>query len=461
MYSRFAPLLLAIVVLALPASVLAQARTITLEEAIQIARSGNVDVVQARNNIGSADASVRAAYGDYLPSLGATAGWNWSQSSRTQNQLIDIPGVGLTETQQEFFGASDQWSTGVNASYTLFDGLRREANLSGSKSRLTVAEKSSERTCQAIVYQVISEYLNILRTEQLVKVSAENLKRDERQLERITESSRVGALPLADVYRQQSQVANDELDLITTQNNHDKAKADLAALIGLDPSVEYVYRDATVTAHLDSASAAATLAQYRDLAALTGRALQSRPDLEAARAGLESASSDVSAANGSYWPSLGLSGGYGNFSADADQLALTRNYNLNAGVNMRWNLFDGFSRELAVEQAKVQERNAEVQLEQAKKEVAVEVRKALLDLEAAKKSWDVSEKALRSASEDRRIAEERYNLGAGTLLDLLVANATFVNSQAARVNAIAGFLNARYNVEFALGERPCDPPRER
>ena len=101
MYSRFAPLLLAIVVFALPASVLAQARTITLEEAIQIARSGNVDVLQARNNIGSADASVRAAYGDYLPSLGATAGWNWSQSSRTQNQLIDIPGVGLTETAQD------------------------------------------------------------------------------------------------------------------------------------------------------------------------------------------------------------------------------------------------------------------------------------------------------------------------------------------------------------------------
>jgi outer membrane protein TolC len=71
----------------------------------------------------------------------------------------------------------------------------------------------------------------------------------------------------------------------------------------------------------------------------------------------------------------------------------------------------------------------------------------------------VSDKALRSASEDRRIAEERYNLGAGTLLDLLVANATYVNSQASRVNAIAGFLNARYNMEFAVGDRTCDGPR--
>jgi outer membrane protein len=81
------------------------------------------------------------------------------------------------------------------------------------------------------------------------------------------------------------------------------------------------------------------------------------------------------------------------------------------------------------------------------------VRKGLLDLDAARKSWDVSEKVLVSASEDRKIAEERYNLGAGTLLDLLVANASLVNAQATRVNAIAGYLIAKFNLEYVIGER--------
>jgi outer membrane protein TolC len=81
------------------------------------------------------------------------------------------------------------------------------------------------------------------------------------------------------------------------------------------------------------------------------------------------------------------------------------------------------------------------------------VKKALLDLGASRKAWEVTEKALVSAEQDRIIAEERYNLGGSTLLDLMVANATYVRAEANRVNSIAGFLISKYNTELVLGER--------
>jgi outer membrane protein len=65
----------------------------------------------------------------------------------------------------------------------------------------------------------------------------------------------------------------------------------------------------------------------------------------------------------------------------------------------------------------------------------------------------VSEAAVQSATEDRKIAEERYNLGAGTLLDLLTASANFVNAEANKVNASYNYVIARRNVEYSLGER--------
>ncbi len=423
----------------------AQPQTMTLEEATRVALERNLSVLQAQNIYDAAGSSSLAAYGRYLPSLSASGGWQRNQ----QEGPIYTQGVAIPGTNQK--ATTGSFSAGLSTSLTLFDGFVRESNLNRANASLTQDNLSLTRTRQSIVYQVESAYLNVLRREQLVRVSDENLKRDVRQLERITESNRVGALSLADVYRQQSQVAADELAQINAQNDFDKGKADLVALIGLDVAQEFSFADPAFSGSLDSVEIKATREKYQSLRDLTRRALVARPDFQSLKAGLDAAESGVTSARAGYLPSLSANAG---LSANNETFKDLLDYKtMYWGLRLSWTLFDGFATNASIQNATATKRNAEITLAQTERSIGVEVKKALLDLDAAMKQYDVSQKGLTSATEDRKIAEERYNLGAGTLLDLLTANAGLVNAEANVVNASYNYIIAKRNVEYVLGER--------
>jgi outer membrane protein len=421
----------------------AQTKALTLDQARQIALERNLSVAQAQNNVESAQAGVLAATGNYLPTLTASGGWNRSQ----REGPINIQGVSIPNTKT----VTNYFSTDLNLNYTIFDGFAREGTYTRSSSTAIATEQTAARTRQAIVFQVESAYLNVLRNEQLVKVSEENLKRDQRQLERITESNRVGALSRADVYRQQSQVAADELNVINAQNNFDKAKADLVALIGLDVNDDYAIADPSISTEIAQSELDASIAEYKNVREVAQRAIAKRPDYVGANESVRAADGGVSSARSGYFPSVSASAGYGFSNSELSKL--TENKSLSWGINLRWSIFDGFGTNQALQSAQVLKKNAELTLQQTERNINVEVKKALLDLDAARKAYEVSQKGVTSATEDRKIAEERYNLGAGTLLDLLTGNAGLVNAQANKVNAVYNYITAKRNVEYSIGER--------
>jgi outer membrane protein len=425
-------------------------QVLSLEQAKALALERNITVVQAQNDVEAAQANLLAARGGYLPTVSGSAGWTRTQNDRRASSTQVIGGQ--TFTTDRSFSVTSGFSAGVDAGLTLFDGLRREANVSSASSGATATEQRSMRSRQAVAWQVEVAYLLVLRNEQLVKVSEENLKRDQRQLERITESNRVGALSLADVYRQQSQTAKDELDVINSRNNFDKARADLMALIGENAEADYVVADSSLTLVPSPDDVLAATGQYRDLPGLTRRALAARPDYLATVESFNAADARVMGARSGYFPSISAFAGYS--LAGNDELSrIADNRTTDWGLSLRWNLFDAFATNNALQAASVEARNAQVSVIQAERDISVQVKKTQLDLEASQKALDVTQKGLRSAEEDRRIAEERYNLGAGTLLDLLVANANLVSAEASRIGALYDFFIALRTMDYVLGER--------
>jgi outer membrane protein len=422
--------------------------TLTLSSAVEAALQKNVGVIQAQNTLEAQQSSVLAAYGGLLPSIDASGRFSRVQRWSPGGILTD-PRTGLPFATVSGFTASNSWSSDISAQMILFNGFANTSNVRRAEAQMNAAEQSLNRTRQQTVFVTHQLYLNIYRTFQLMKVSEDNLKRSKRQLERILESNRVGAVAVADVYRQQVQVGSDELALIQAQSNYEKAKADLLAYLGTDVHAEYVFDFTGIPEDIDTSEFSSLNQQYSDFPFLVKKAIENRPDYRNAVENYNSADASVTIAKAGHLPTLSAYTSFGYANEELNRL--TDNKNLSFGLNVSVPIFNGFSTHYQIEQARLQRKNAEENLKQAERQIIVDLRKALLDLEAAEKQVAVTKSSVVSAEMDRKIAEEKYNLGAGTLLDLLVAQANYTAASSNKVNAVIGYLLAKKQVELALG----------
>ncbi len=426
-------------------------KSLTLKDALDIALERNVSVIQARNSLEGSQSAQQAAVGSLLPTLAASGSYlnqrNWSPSTGGGTILVggfpvDVPASGGSLMRESY-------SAGIDSRVVLFNGFANTSNVRRAQSNTSATEYSLNRTEQNTIFQTHQLYLNIVRTYELLKVNEDNLKRSQRQLERITESNKVGAVALADVYRQQVQVGTDELNLIQAQSNHEKAKQDLLAFLGVDFTTEFSFDFKGIPNDVDTSEFAAVNARYTNFGDLVNGALQKRPDYLSSIENVNGADASVTAARAGHFPTVSASASYGYNNTTLSTLGDNKNLSLNLNVSLP--IFSGFATQNQIEQASVQRKNAEEGLNQARRQITVDIRKALLDLEASEKQLMVTKSSVVSAEMDRKIAEEKYNLGAGTLLDLLVANANYTNALSNKVNALINYLLAKKNTEFALG----------
>jgi outer membrane protein len=405
---------------------------LTLQQAIQTALEKNIDVISAKNTSQIQEANVTMAYGNFIPSLSANASWR-----RSGSEFSSIP------------IANGNVTAGVGANVTLFDGFRNTSNLSRASASADAANYNFEKRKQDIILSVQQAYLTVLRNKQLLVVSEDNLKRSKQQLSRIEESNKVGAVAKADVYRQQVQTANDELALINNQSDYDNSKADLLYLLALDVTKEYNFEDESVLTQIDKLNLDSLQQEYSDYNTLVQEALALRPDYQSSIMARNIAQNNLSIARGGHYPTLSLDGSYGY--ANTTFSNLTDRTSWGIGLTLAVPIFSGFQTSTQVQTSQLDLELADQSMEQAKRKVAKDIKTVLLSLETARKRYDVSIKNVFSANEDRRIAEERYNLGSNTLLDLLVATTNYTKAQSDKVNASYDYLYAKQQFRIAIG----------
>jgi outer membrane protein len=294
----------------------------------------------------------------------------------------------------------------------------------------------------------MSLYYDIVYSEQLLGVKEDNLKWNAKNLETIRERNRLGAATLADVYQQEVETGNAELDMVRTQNQLATAKNDLLFYLGLDVMEKYEFSD-TLTSEEAEILKTDLRKDFENMSELVDEAMKNRLDYKSAQLNYESSLNGISIAESGHLPSLTANGSYSYFTNDLSTIDQTKS--LSFGLSLNIPIFSGWSVSNQVQLAEVDAKNSEIDMNDIERDIKRQIHTTFLDLQAARKGLVVSENNISFAKENLRIEEEKYSLGSGKLLDVLLANSRYTTALTDLLNAQFAYIVLSQQLKYHLG----------
>jgi outer membrane protein TolC len=183
---------------------------------------------------------------------------------------------------------------------------------------------------------------------------------------------------------------------------------------------------------------------------LRSAALESAPQVDQAEAQARAARAGVWTARAQYIPTLSLSVGT-NRQDTLFANALVGNEVHNWRVGLSWTLFNGFGREQTNVAARVQRDVAQAQAADTRRQVNAQLIQQIAALGTSFAQISIATDNVAAATEDVRVQQERYRVGAGTILDLLTSQASLTQAQTDLVQARFNYLIARAQLEALVG----------
>ncbi len=420
-------------------------KQLTLDEAVKIALQKNPNLIKLKNSLDGAKAQLKSAYGDLLPSLGAQANFSWQRiedaGSSQRNFLGELVQIAPSNVENR------SYSAGIGGGVTLFDGLANYANISQKQNSLEASQYNIAKLKQTIVYQTTDFYYVVLNAEDLMRVREENVKYFQKFYESVNERNKLGSVAVADVYAAQVQLGNAELTLIQAQNAYDQSKNGLLSYLALNVMEDYtLVNPFGADREIDTNS---FLKNFEDMKTLVSVALDKRFDFKSQQLEVKSAVKGETIAFAGVLPSLSANYNYGTGAVSVDKLFDRKSLNVNMSLNIP--IFSRFATETAIQLAEINTMNAKEDLMALERQIKIEVKQGYNDLIAAKKSLEVALKNVTAAEENRKINQERYNLGSATILEVLQANRDFVDAQRNKINTVFDFYRQYDKLNNAIG----------
>jgi len=401
---------------------------LTSNDAARIALERSPNLLAAQARIEAASAAVTQARAGYYPSVDLNAGLSRTRQSL---QAFNIPG---------FQGANryTTYSASLAANWILFDGLAREAQVTGSKADLLQSLAAFDDVRRLLIQSVELAYNNALLAQESIRTADADASFNKSLLEETRVKVEAGQAALSERLNFEIRVNTAQSQLVTARSELRLALTVLAELMGLPESmaidqIELAPFDREKTESADRPNEVAEVAY----------ALRHRPDLDALRHAITASEAVRDAAESGNLPTLFARGTYGyqrNDNARFDDNDLT----MTGSLNLAWNLFAGFSDAAATRAAEALTDEAREALATRFLAVISEVRQAVTQVETAREQLSLRHKNYTLTLETRDLVYKEYHAGQASLVRLNEAQRDLTEADALYSRARIGL---RYSIE--------------
>lgn len=466
--------------------------SLSLEEAVRLARSGNPGFRAARNDAVLADWNVRQAWGQLLPQATASAGVQWQGPGEQQLGSLTLGDLGFTNQPSYYFS-----NYRLGLSYTL-----DWATLKGPAQARADREVTAAQIGLAganLESQVTSAYVEALRQQELLRIAELQLENSEYNLRLAQAQLEVGAVTPIDVGQAEVQVGRSAVQVLQARNGLATARMRLLQQLG-----QPMGQDFELTTTFELSEPTWTEAELEDMA------VAQNPTLVQRRRARESADIGVSSARSSYFPTLSISTGWSGFAREASstesqilqaqsqiagaisqciatneiysrlnpplpaqdcsriaftdaqrQRIIDQNDQFPFGfqqspptisLQLSVPIFTGLSRQRNLEAARVQREDMIEQVREQEIALDADIAIGIANVRTAYQSALLEERNRALADQQLTLARERYQLGEITFVDLVDAQTVLAQAEADRLAAVYAYHDLVTALEALVGQ---------
>lgn len=470
-------------------------RSLSLQEAVRLARQFNPDYLAQRNNEDDATWGVRQAYGAFLPSAQLSGG------VRVQNEG-NAPLIGTFSAGEVAEASTTPGLLFSDYAITLGYSLSGQTfyNLFRERANRRSAAAGTDAALVSLDMNVTLQYLAALRARDAVELARRELERTEENLKLAEARVRVGAAIPLETMQAEVERTRTEVELLRTESLYQTEKLRLMQILGVE-----IDRDVELTSRFE------VFEPEWSLDALLTMALRQHPQLRTLAASADAADAAVGAARSQYLPSLSVTAGWSGFTRQVDDsgflldrarsriaeqrqqcqltnqlsdrltaplpgtpvdcsvFALTSsderlllqqnevfpfnftNEPFSTSIRVSLPVFQGLSRQREVERARVAKQDVEYQLRAEELRLRAEIEAALLDVETAERAVALEQGNVDLAAEQLRLERERYRVGAISFVQLLESETIKARADRAFLVGVYAFHEALTRLEAAVG----------